>query len=237
MHKIEIAQDVVERISARRGRLHPFDRIDGPRTALVVIDLQNAFLLPGMPAAVKGATDIVPNVNRLAGAVRDAGGTVVWVKMTLDGERERWSVFFDHFGSAAYSAAEQRSLSRGHPGHELHAALDVRPADLVVEKTRFSAFLQGSSDLDRILRATGIDTVIIVGTVTNTCCESSARDAMMLNYKVVFVSDANAAHTDDEHNGTLTNILRIFGDVRSTEETVALLARAAAPAPKTTAEA
>jgi ureidoacrylate peracid hydrolase len=151
--------------------------------------------------------------------------------MTLDDERDRWSVFFDHFGSPTHSAAERKSLSRGDLGHELHAELDVRPVDLVVEKTRFSAFIQGSSDLDLILRKLGVDTVVIVGTVTNTCCESSARDAMMLNYKVVLASDANAAHSDDEHNATLTNILRIFGDVLSTDEIVAHLSRADAAPP------
>lgn len=225
MHAIRIPQDVLERIAARRGRLHPFDRIEGPKTALVVIDLQNAFMLPGMPTEVKCARDIVPNVNRLANAIRNSGGKVVWVKMTLDDERERWSVFFEHFGSPAHSAAEQRALSRGDPGHELYAELDVVPADFVVEKTRFSAFIQGSSDLDGILRKRGIDTVVIVGTVTNTCCECSARDAMMLNYKTIVVSDANAAHSDEEHNATLTNILRIFGDVLSTDEIVAHLSR------------
>ncbi len=223
MHKVRIPDDVLQRITARRGRLHPFARLDGVKTALVVIDLQNAFMLPDMPTEVKTARDIVPNVNRLAGAVRGAGGRVVWVKMTLDGERETWSVFFDHFGSAEHSATELQSLSRGTFGHELYDGLDVSPADLVVEKTRFSAFIQGSSDLDRLLRQLGIDTVLIAGTVTNTCCESSARDAMMLNYKTVMVADANAAHSDDEHNATLANILRIFGDVLSTDEVVAHL--------------
>jgi ureidoacrylate peracid hydrolase len=224
MHSVRIPQDVLDRIMARRGRLHPFERIEGAKTALVVIDLQNAFMLPGMPTEVKGARDIVPNVNRLAKATRAARGTVAWVKMTLDGERERWSVFFDHFGSPAHSASEQRALSRGDPGHELYAGLETQPSDLQVEKTRFSAFIQGSSDLDRRLRALGIDTVIIVGTVTNTCCESSARDAMMLNYKTIVVSDANAAHNDDEHNATLANILRMFGDVRTTDEVIGLFA-------------
>jgi ureidoacrylate peracid hydrolase len=225
MHAVRIAKDVLDRIAARRGRIHPFDRIEGPKTALVVIDLQNAFMLFGMPAEVKNACDIIPNVNRLAKAVRRAGGRVVWVKMTLDGERDAWSVFFDHFGSPAHSAAELKSLSRGDLGHELHADLDALPADLVVEKTRFSAFIQGSSDLDAVLRRLGIDTVVIVGTVTNTCCESSARDAMMLNYKTIVVADANAAHSDEEHNASLTNILRIFGDVLSTDETIAHLTR------------
>ncbi|HUK59081.1 MAG TPA: isochorismatase family cysteine hydrolase [Stellaceae bacterium] len=224
MHRVRIPQDVLDRIAKRRGRLHPFEKIEGRKTALVVIDLQNAFMLPGMPAAVKDVCDIIPNVNHLAEATRAAGGKVVWVKMTLDGERQRWSVFFDHFGSATYSAAEQKSLSRGDLGHELHAELDVAPGDLTIEKSRFSAFIQGSSELDATLRRLGIDTVLIVGTVTNTCCESSARDAMMLNYRTIMVSDANAAHSDEEHNATLTNILRIFGDVRTTDEVVHLLA-------------
>ena len=101
--------------------------------------------------------------------------------------------------------------------------LDVRPEDAIVVKRRFSAFIQGSSDIDRHLRNAGIDTVIIVGTLTNICCESSARDAMMLNYRLVFVADANAALSDAEHNATLTSMLRVFGDVPTTNETIALL--------------
>ena len=77
-------------------------------------------------------------------------------------------------------------------------------------------------DIDRRLREAGIDTVVIVGTLTNVCCESSARDAMMLNYRLVFVSDANAALTDAEHNATLASILRVFGDVASTDEVIQL---------------
>jgi ureidoacrylate peracid hydrolase len=91
-------------------------------------------------------------------------------------------------------------------------------------KKRYSAFIQGSSDIDRQLREAGVDTVVIVGTLTNVCCESSARDAMMLNYRVLFVSDANAALSDAEHNATLATILRVFGDVATTEEVVTLLA-------------
>jgi ureidoacrylate peracid hydrolase len=58
--------------------------------------------------------------------------------------------------------------------------------------------------------------------LTNVCCESSARDAMMLNYRVVFVSDANAALSDADHNATLTSIIRVFG-VSTTDEAIALL--------------
>src|SRR5262249_38217788 len=63
----------------------------------------------------------------------------------------------------------------------------------------------------------------------NVCCESTARDAMMLNYKVFFVSDANACRTDAEHNATLASLMVMFADVRSTEEMIALLQSRAAP--------
>ena len=81
--------------------------------------------------------------------------------------------------------------------------------------------------LDAMLRARGIDTLIVVGTATNVCCESTARDAMMLNYKVFFVSDGNACRTDAEHNATLASLMAMFADVRSTDEMIALLQRRA----------
>jgi ureidoacrylate peracid hydrolase len=87
---------------------------------------------------------------------------------------------------------------------------------MVVQKWRFSAFLPESSDLAVRLRAAGCDTVLITGTVTNVCCESSARDAMMLNFKTIMVSDANAARTDEEHNATLGSFYAIFDDVMDT---------------------
>jgi ureidoacrylate peracid hydrolase len=185
----------------------------------VVIDLQNVFTLPGMPVEVPAAREIIPNVNKLAAATRAAGGKVVWVKMCLEGQTEAWRVFFD--GDPRRATLSE--LTPGAHGFELHAELDVRPDDLTIIKRRYSAFIQGSSDIDRQLRGLGIDTVVIVGTLTNVCCESSARDAMMLNYRLIFVSDANAALSDAEHNATLGSILRVFGDVATTDETIALL--------------
>ena len=219
MHKIAIADSVIAGVMAQRGRLNRYERIIGPRTALVVIDLQNVFMLPGMPVEVPVAREIVPTVNRLAAMVRVAGGKVAWVKMTLDGQEESWSTFFE--GERRREAFKE--LVRGSHGQALHADLDVKANDLVVEKHRYSAFIQGSSNLDQILRGLGIDTVIIVGTLTNVCCESSARDAMMLNYKLVFVSDANAALSDAEHNATLGTILRVFGDVATADEVMSRL--------------
>jgi ureidoacrylate peracid hydrolase len=220
MHKIAIDESVLAQVKAQRGRLNRYDRLVGPKTALVVIDLQNVFMLPGMPVEVPTAREIVPNVNKLAAATRAAGGTVVWVKMCLDGQTDAWRVFFD----GDPRPATLRELAPGAHGFELYADLDVGPEDSILVKRRYSAFIQGSSDIDRHLRDAGIDTVMIVGTLTNVCCESSARDAMMLNYRLLFVADANAALSDAEHNATLGTILRVFGDVPTTDEAIALLA-------------
>jgi ureidoacrylate peracid hydrolase len=224
MHKIVIAQEILDRVTNSRGKVHAFDTMNGSSTALVVIDLQNCFMLAPYATEVPVAREIVPNVNRLAVATRASGGLVVWVQMThTEEDRKTWSVYYENISSAKNRADGLKRLARGSHGQALYDGLDVQPDDLKVEKNRFSAFIQGSSDLDAILRARGIDTVLVTGTVTNTCCESTARDAMMLNYKTVMVSDGNAAKTDDEHNATLGNILRIFGDVMSTDEIVELL--------------
>jgi ureidoacrylate peracid hydrolase len=121
-----------------------------------------------------------------------------------------------------------QAFTPGDFGHELWAGLEVLPQDLKVQKTRFGAFVQGASELHAILQARGIDTLIITGTATNVCCESTARDAMMLNYKVLFVSDANAARTDEDHNATLNALAVGFADVLSTEEVIAVIGRSTA---------
>jgi isochorismate hydrolase len=102
---------------------------------------------------------------------------------------------------------------------------DIWPEDVQVTKTRYSAFIHGASILEQHLRDRGIDTLLITGTATNVCCESSARDAMMLNFKVVMVSDALATHTDEEHNATLSAFYGQFGDVQTTDQALQSLER------------
>ena len=230
MHKVAIPPYVIGRVLERRGRLNPFDGLDPARTALIVVDLQNGFMAPGQPAEIAPAREIVPNVNRLAAATRAAGGSVVWIQNTITPESEKsWSIYLGNFANEDWGLRMRRAFTPGDFGHALYPSLEVRPSDLTVRKTRFSAFVPGASELDSILRGRGIDTLIVVGTATNVCCESTARDAMMLNYKVFFVSDANACRTDEEHNATLAILLMMFADVRSTDEMVNLLQRSAAP--------
>jgi uncharacterized repeat protein (TIGR01451 family) len=94
---------------------------------------------------------------------------------------------------------------------KLFPALEVLPSDLRIKKVKYSAFICGSSDIDRQLKARNIDTLLIAGTLTNVCCESTARDAMMLDYKVLMISDANATLTDEEHAAALNTFMMFFG--------------------------
>lgn len=222
MHDSAIDPGVLARVIERRGRRHIAETLDAAVCALVVIDLQDGFMLPGAPLEVAAARAIVPNVNRLAAAVRAAGGRVVWVRMNVAGERDSWNSFFRRF-PAEIAERQLVALAPGGAGYPLYAELDVHSSDDVVDKKRYSAFIAGSSPIDGLLRQNGVDTVIVAGTLTNVCCESSARDAMMLNYNVVFVSDANATWTDEQHNATLTTIVQSFGDVMTTEEVIGRL--------------
>ena len=229
MHKIDIPQHVTDRVAKRRGSAHPHANLDPSKTALVVIDLQNGFMLPGVAfACIDEAREIVPNVNRIADAIRRTGGKVFWVLNTHDeGCLTSWSTMH---AMTTPAGRERRSAAmiEGSKGHELYADLVVKPEDETVQKRRYSAFIQGSSDLPQRLREQGYDTIVVVGTATGVCCETTARDAMMLNFKSIMVSDANAAENDEEHNAALIGFYLQFGDVMDTDMLIACLERNAA---------
>jgi ureidoacrylate peracid hydrolase len=127
-----------------------------------------------------------------------------------------------------------KAMDKGGFGLQLWEGLEVHPDDANITKTRYSAFIGGSSTVEAFLRKKGIDTLLISGTTTDVCCESTARDAMMLNYKVVMVSDANAAFTDEIHAAALCAYYASFGDVLTASETMAALAVGAANRTETT---
>ena len=224
MHRFSIPPQIISRIMERRGRLHPYDAIVPGKTALVVIDMQNAFLAPGAPVEIADARDIVPNINRLADAVRDTGGHVAWIQVTLNSVAD-WPTYCNFVLSPGNAEALVAQLTEGSMGHQIWPAMRVRSGDTVMTKNRFSAFLPTACELTALLRAKHIDTVLIAGTLTNVCCESSARDAVMLDFKTIMVSDANATRSDEEHAASLISFMQSFGDVRTTAEAVELLRR------------
>ena len=213
-HPSGIPEKIVKKVVARRGRLHAFESIEPGRTALVVVDLDTATV-----GSNEECRRVVPRVNEVAAAVRRAGGTVAWV-------RSHMPVMPRHFGAILGAELAAKYVEDGQPGgggtvlwHELHVAHD----DLVAIKSGASAFFPGKCNLKEQLDPLGIDTLLIAGAVTNICCESSARDAVELQYKVILVSDALSGHAHGLHEATLATFYRIFGDVRPSSEIIELL--------------
>ena len=223
MHKVEIRTEILERVIARRGRLHLYDALDPKRTALLIIDMQNAFVAPGAPIEVPAARAIVAPINRLARELRKRGVPVIWVLHENQGDGRDWPGFFDSFVAPARRAAAIAALAPGSRLQMLYPELETSPNDSWVTKNRYSALIRG--DFDHTLRQRGIDTLLVAGTKTNVCVECTARDAMMLDYKVALISDCTAALSDEEHRATLENVIQQFGDVLTAEEALALLAR------------
>jgi ureidoacrylate peracid hydrolase len=232
MKPINVPQRYIDRVLARGGRVHTVGHLEGSRTALLVVDMQHYFMGPGQPSECAEAREIVPTVNGLAAATRRAGGLVVWIQ-TRSGEDslESWSVYYERT-TPSRAEARVQGMVPGGSGYDLWPELDVRTGDEVVVKTRFSAFLQGSSPLEDVLRARGIDTILVCGVTASTCCESTARDGMMLNFRALMISDACAQDDDYLREATMVKFYLGFGDVQTSDEVLGMLEQAVvAPSP------
>ena len=225
MHKVTVRQEIIDRVLARRGRYHWFEDIDPRRAALLVIDMQELFCAPGGAAEVAVSREIVLPINELAGEMRKLGVPVIWVlhANAQSSGRSDWELFFNY---VVADDVRQKTLESLAPGRQkVWSGLTVEPNDMTIIKNRYSALISGSSNLERLLRSLGIETILIAGTKTNVCCEATARDAMMLDFKVVMVSDCCAALSDDEHRSALENTIQQFGDVMTSSEVVERLRR------------
>ena len=224
----EMPAYVIERVMAKRGRLHVFETLDPAKTAFAIMDMQNAFVKGKVKAET--AIAIMPAINRLAQAVRALGGHVAWVQLRA-GDAEGRSIaqlYHDYFFTPAGAEAHRSQLTPGDWGYELCEELDIQAGDLRAWKSRHSAFVHGHGDLHDQLQAAGIENLLIGGTVTNFCCETSARDAMMLDYRTVMISDACAARYPEDHAAGLTSFFQSFGDVYTVAEAIEVLRRGTA---------
>jgi ureidoacrylate peracid hydrolase len=218
MHELKIDEYFLNRAkSSRGGRLNAHEKLEPSKTALAVVDMQNFFIQDGMPAAAPIARAIVPNINRLAQATRAAGGLVIWIQTeALIKNPQDWANRQEALSVEGWNR-RQTLLAKGGAGFPIYETCDVHPEDKIAIKTRYSAFVPYPSEFDTLLKDNGIDTLLITGVATSSCCESTARDAAMWGYRTIMVSDGNADQTDDLHNHTLGKFLVTFGDVQSTD--------------------
>ncbi len=224
-HDVEIRPEIRERVLRRRGKLHFYDRLDPARTAHLVIDMQNVFVAPGAPIEVPEARGVVERINETNRALRALGVKIVWIthRNLRHGARSDWALYYDHVMTPERADEVLDWFQPGHEGGELWAGLEARPEDARIVKCRYSALIQGSSGLERYLRSNGFENLLISGTKTNVCCESTARDAMMLDFRTVMLADCMAAQTDDEHRTTLENMITQFADVMTAAQALSVL--------------
>jgi ureidoacrylate peracid hydrolase len=220
MQPTTVSEAIRERIVKRRGKMRVFSDLDPQTMALVVVDMQNVFCQPGGALEIAASRDTADNINRLAEECRAAGIPVIWIRSYHPAGGADWKMFFDYFISPERGKMAAEQLQEDNPGSAIYTEMRVAPSDYVVSKNRYSCFIPGSSSLERLLRSLKRDTIIICGTRSNVCCESTSRDAMMLDFKVLFVSDGTSAMSDFEHQATLDTLAQSFADVMTTEEVI-----------------
>jgi len=198
---------------------------DPKRVALLVIDMENDFVKPGAPMCVPMATDAVQNISRLLETSREKGATVIYTTHVHGRDRGDMGLMAGFWPPID----SQEALVDNTPGIEIYPELAARDNELIIKKHRYSAFY--NTDLETQLRNRGIDTLIITGTVTNMCCESTARDAQFRDYKGIFVSDATgtmdhpdlgagAMSAEEVQQATLTSLAFCIAEVASTQNVI-----------------
>lgn len=225
----EMPQYVIDRVMKKRGRLHVFEHLDPTKTAFVVIDMQNAFVKGKVKAET--ALAIMPTINQLASELRELGGKVAWVQLQAGNENGESiaQLYHEYFFKPENANNHRQQLTPGDWGYEICEELDVKSDDIRSWKSRHSAFVPGHGDLKEKLDQHGIENILIGGTVTNFCCETTGRDAMMLDYRAVMVSDCCAARFPEDHSAGLTTFFQSFGDVYTADEVVDVMKRGQRP--------
>ena len=181
------------------------------KPALLVIDMQNDFCLPGAPFEVRGALSVVPRIQELIEAFRAHGLPVIFVIREHRAD-----------GSDMEITRRERFLKAGGafiPGTRGYALVDgltPRPDEPVVRKTRWSPFHK--TDLESMLRARGVEVVVISGVQTPNCIRSAAFDANSLDFEVVVSSDASGTSDPDVHRANLIDMAGIGIEIASTQE-------------------
>jgi len=160
---VGVADFVKERLLQIRGDLRIFKDLDPGKTALVAIDMQNAFLEPNGPIPVRSALEIVEPINRAAQGCRELGVPVIWIRSHHPANGGDWRHFFDHFVRPDRREAAAAHLSADAHGSQFYSEMDVQDSDYIVIKNRYSCFVPGSSSLERLLRSLGRDTIVLCG--------------------------------------------------------------------------
>jgi ureidoacrylate peracid hydrolase len=209
------------------------DKVEPSTTAVLVIDVQNDYIHPeGYIARIGGdissSVEMVPRLLRFVEAARKAGTTILHTRNwhRPDTDSPAW---LDRLARGGRTQ-DQRACRAGTWGAEFYK-IEPLPGEEIVSKFRYDAFL--GTNLEFLLRARRIRSVICIGTATNVCVESTARAALMRDFHLVMVEDCCASSDMDLHRATLKSLKQWFGEVTTADEIEAIWRQAqAASAPR-----
>jgi nicotinamidase-related amidase len=196
--------------------------INPPETALVVIDMQYAFVDSESPLCARGAREFVPRINELAALCRGLQIPVIFVKANGRPDYSDSGLSKD-FHSGLFKP--DMRPQQGKKGGEFCQGLDVRLSDYIVPKVRYSAFIVGSSSLEPLLRGLNRNNIIICGVATDVCVGATTIDGMMLGFKVFFMSDLTATATPERQKVALELYDGNFAKVMASSEVIQELSR------------
>lgn len=201
------------------------DQFDPRTTAVIVVDMQNDFIASGAPLETPMGRELLPTLSRLLDHARDSGMSVIY---TTHAHRKS-GCDMGMFAEIYPPIADRAGLIDETSGIEIYPAVAPQGDEVVIKKHRYSAFF--GTDLDIILRSSGIKTVVVTGVTTENCCQSTARDAMFLGYHVAFISDATGTYdypdagfgpipAQDVHRVTLGILAVSTAHVMTTDELI-----------------
>lgn len=199
------------------------EKVDPRHTALIIIDMQNDFCDDEGSCARDGqdlrlVQAIVPTIQQLTGAARASGALVIFVRVAHDATTDSEVRLERRRADRAPTCIE------GTWGADWYGDLRPRQSDVVVTKHRFSAFI--NTPLDLILRSRAIRTIVLTGTQTQVCVESTARDGHMLDYYTVIAEDGVACSDPAIHEASLSVLGRHFADIVSAQAIAQVWAKA-----------
>jgi ureidoacrylate peracid hydrolase len=211
--------------------------IDLARTAVIVVDMQNAFVSPGgmfdeAGYDISGAPACIANNARLLPALRAAGVKIVYLKMSYTAD------YSDSGGPGSPNYHKELGLllmqakpdkwgkyvTEGTWDEEVVEQIAPQPGDIVVRKQRYSGY--AGTNLDMILKTHGISHCLYTGVATNVCVETTLRDGFLLDYWPILVADA-CNNSGPEHNRLATewNVEHAFGWVTTTSDVLTAVSR------------
>ena len=185
---------------------------DADRTALLVVDMQNDFVLPGAPAEAEGALDVIPVIAGLIARARRRGFPIVYTQEMHRPDESDFGIEL-HF--------EPLHCLEGTEGPEIVDDLKPEDGDLrITNKRRYDAFL--GTDLDLVLRCAGVENLIVTGVCTDVCVTSTVQHARNLDYRCVVVRDGVAGSSVEHHDAALFGLEHVFAAVATAQECTAL---------------